>query len=456
MAGIGLRLRRAAISGTYLEAAAAYLSSAVIASGPWLTAVIALSILGSAATTILSYDGRMLLFATITYAFGCSLIVSGGLQMVLTRYLADQLYAGETSIMSPTCSGILLLALPLWILATPFLVWAPFTLVYRLVAAMLFVVLTLIWLVATFLSAARDYLRVVIIFVLSYGASVAGALIVGPHYGVLGCLCGFSAGQVLCLALLLTRIFREFPPVAGLSLDVAGAIGRYWQLGVIGLLYMVGVWADNVVYWFSPSGITIGGFFRISPTYDGLKLIAFLATIPASAVFLVHLETRFYEHYRSFFERIREKGTYAQIAAASDAMRDAMRSGLTVIAILQAVVDTVLFLLAPALFRWLGVSATVLPLLHTVILAVGAQFVLLAVLILLLYLDERDPALLAVVVFAAGNVGASLLTRQLGPNTYGAGYLAASSLAALVGLVYLVARMRHFTYRTFMLQPMQS
>lgn len=454
MAGIGLRLHKAATKGGYLEAATAYLSSAVISSGPWLTAVITISLLGGASASYIGKEDRLLLFATITYAFGSSLVVSGVLQMVLTRYLADRLYLGDSAVLSPTCSGILVIGGPVWLITLPYILLAPFSLSYRLVTAALFVVLTLIWLVATFLSAARDYLRVLLIFVLSYAVSFVGAIVAGHAYGVIGSLTGFAFGQMLCLALMVARIYREFPPLDGLNFAFLSYLTKYWELALVGLLYMVGIWADNVIYWFSPVGIVVGHFYRLYPDYDAPKLIAYLATIPASAVFLVHLETNFYGHYRDFFVHIREKGTLRQIAAAKEGMVESLRSGLATIFIVQGIVDTLLFLIAPALLDSLGLGRGLGGILRIEILAVSCQFLLLAVLILLLYLDERAGALAVVSTFALGNIGATLATTHLGRSFVGTGYLAASVLAALVALVLLVARMRRLEFRTFMLQPM--
>ena len=89
MAGIGFRLRALISSGSYLEAATAYLSSAVISTGPWLSGVIALLILNTTTATYLTRDDRSLLLATIIWAFAASLLIAGGPQMLLTRYLAD-------------------------------------------------------------------------------------------------------------------------------------------------------------------------------------------------------------------------------------------------------------------------------------------------------------------------------------------------------------------------------
>src|SRR5437763_3320947 len=137
-----------------------------------MVSVISLSLLGSVSVAFLSQSYFTLLFVTITYAFSISLVLTGGPQLVITRYLADRLYLNDTTALAPTCAGVLLGAIPLLIVTLPFVILAPFDLGYRLVATTLLLTLSLNWLVIVFLSATRDYRRVVLVFVGSYALSL--------------------------------------------------------------------------------------------------------------------------------------------------------------------------------------------------------------------------------------------------------------------------------------------
>lgn len=454
MAGIGLRLQSVITKGTYLQSLTAYLSSAVISSGPWLSSVIALSVLSTSVVTFLTSDARLLLFATITYAFGVSLIASGAPQMILTRYLADRLYAADTSKIAATCSGMLVAIAPLTLLTLPYLIFAPFPLIYRLLSVSLAITLTYIWLVVVFLSASRDYVRILLIFLLAYAISIAAIAVLGRQFGIIGSLGGFLLGQVVCLALLIARVLREFSPIEGIDFGFLRYLGVYRDLGLIGLLYAVGVWGDNVVFWFSSSGVAIAGFYHLNPVYDSAKLLAYLTTIPASASFLVHLESNFYRHYRDYFKYIREKGTLAQIIAHKEGMAEAAQSGLVRIALIQGSVGTVTFLLAPNLAQFLGTSAQWVQTFRMLTAGVSVGTIMLAVFILLLYLDERGPALRVVGTFTALSLGGSLAALSLGPAFFGVGYLAGALVATTIGLLYLANRLQRLDYLTFMAQPM--
>jgi uncharacterized membrane protein len=456
MAGIGLDLNRLVKRGGYLSASQAYLSSAVIAAGPWMTSVTALAALDWASRGFLPPSSRALLFVTITYAFGASLVITGALQMVVTRYLADRLYAEDEAAVTPAAKGILLTAFPLLVLVIPFAVWGPLDLPYRLAAVNLVIVLCLVWLLTTFLSATRDYMRLVLVFVSSYGVSLLAAIALGRQYGLTGGLLGFNLGQVICAVLLGMHVQHEFPSSAGFSLAFVSYIRKFWDLALLGLVYAAAIWADNVMLWFSPSGLTTAGFFRVFPAYDTGKLAAYLLTVPAAAVFLAHLETNFYKHYRDFFVTCMKSGSsLARYREARDGMRSAVRDGLSTILKLQGFVALFALIMAPELARLLGIPAAHVGMLRWEIVGASFQFVLLVAILLLLYLEVRAATLGVVLLFGAANVGLTLTTVMLGPAFYGIGYAGAALLSAGLGLIVLNRHLRRLDYLTFMGQRMK-
>jgi polysaccharide biosynthesis protein PelG len=86
--------------------------------------------------------------------------------------------------------------------------------------------------------------------------------------------------------------------------------------------------------------------------------------------------------------------------------------------------------------------------------AVGFQVLFLAVLNILCYLDERRAALALGVLFAASNLGLTLVSQQLGPHAYGFGFAAAALIAAIAGMPVLSRKLDRFDRDTFMRQPL--
>lgn len=453
MAGIGFRLRALVSKGSYLEATTAYLSSAVISTGPWLAGVVALVILSRTTATYLTPDDRSLLLATIISVFAVSLLIAGGPQMLLTRYLADRVYANDLASIAPTCTGVLFLNFPFALLAAPFLIFAPFALLYRLLVVTLFLTLTMTWLITTFLSAARGYLRIVLIYVLSYACGAMASLLLGYLSGISGSLAGFMLGQLLCLSLLLGSVYREFPSAQGISWAYLSYLHKYWDLLLIGALYTLGTWIDSLIFWMSPKGETIHGFYHLFPPYDTARFVVYLSTIPAAAIFLIRLETNFYRHYSDFYQFIRNKGTLTDLVRARKGMVAAVRGAAWTILKIQGLIALFLCVIARDLAMFLGLAPRWVLLLRVETLAGPGQFMMFIMMLFLLYLDRRRVVLLVVAIFLLSNAGLTLASLSLGENFYGVGYLTAGWIGAILGWFLLSAHFKQLEYQTFMTQP---
>jgi polysaccharide biosynthesis protein PelG len=467
VAGIGLTLRKLTADGTFLGGAAAYFSSGVISAGPWLISVLSIGLLQGAIAAFLPADDRQLLFATITYAFVSSSILTGPIQLVLTRIVADHIFQHEVRAISSTFTRTLMQSIILLTcLIIPFLVLAPFGLAYRLLAASLFLTVSLIWLALAVISAVRNYLTIVLAFVIGFATSGGAAVWLGRVYGLPGCLEGFALGQVVCLAILIGQIYLEFPQHDPIKTPLYRYWREYWSLGLVGLCYYLGLWAEKLYYWFSSAGTAVHGFYRAFPPYDSAILLAYLLTIPAAAVFLVNLETDFYQHYRTFYMQIvRRKapdgsrlpgGTFEQITQARLGMVKSARTGFWTLLKVQGMIAGFALLLAPDLGRLLGLPEHHLTTLRIAIIAASGQVFVLYAVLLLLYLDRRFQTLAVALVFAASNLVLTFLTDRLMPGVYGVGYLLSTLIAASLGWYLLNAVLAKLDYLTFMLQPLEA
>lgn len=455
MAGIGFRLQALITKGSYLESTSAYLSSAVIACGPWLAGVMGMLIVSRTSAMYLNNDDRMLLLATIVSVFAASLLFAGGPQLLITRYLADCIYLGEIEDIAPTCAGVMFLLLPYGLLSVPFLLFTPFSLEYRLLVVSLFLVQTMIWLIATFLSAARRYGRIVSIFVCCYLVGAGASVGLGYLFGVAGSLAGFSLGQGCCLTLLLTSIYREFPSTRRWNLAYCGYVRKHWDTFTIGVVYNMGIWIDSLIFWFSPHAQIVHGFFHLFPPYDTTKFTLYFSTVPAAAVFMVNLETDFYRQYRRYYQLIMHKGTLKELLQARKGMMMAVRRAVGIICKLQGLIALFLCIIAPDLASWLGPGSQWVWLMRAQACAGLAQILLLVIMLFLLYIDQRRSTLCFVTLFMVCNGGFTLLSLWLGPQLYGIGYLAASLVSVVVGWLLLMSRLKQLEYFTFMKQPVR-
>lgn len=457
MAGIGFELQKAVRQESYLGKIRGYLYAAVISSGPWLLSVVALSLLGAVSATFLSREAIALFAATITHTFALSLVTTGLLQMVVTRYLADELYLNRPESVGPTFVSVLALSCGAqFVVINALLALTELPLGYRLPAAALYVAVSGIWVAMVFLSAARDYLSIVAAFAAGYLTSFLAATLLGSRYGLSAYLMGFAAGQMVTLGLLTARVIAEFEPQRALSLGFARYFRRYPSLVAIGLAYNLGLWADKMVFWLSPAGVDVGSFMDVFQPYDTSFFVASLVIVPALALFTVNIETDFYEHYRGFYDSIQSRLGLQELLAAKRGMARSLRkSYLSLLKVQGASALLAVTVLTP-LTRVLDLPPGYWPLFRVMVLGMSAQVFLLFTVLILLYLDLRGSALAACAFFLAANLALTALTVPAGPAFYGYGFLAASVLGALFSLLLLRERFGKLEYLTFSRQPMVS
>jgi uncharacterized membrane protein len=198
------------------------------------------------------------------------------------------------------------------------------------------------------------------------------------------------------------------------------------------------------------------GPLRASPIYDLPIFLAYLSLIPGMAVFLIRIETDFAEKCESFYLTITRGGTLAQIVDAKRALVESVRGGMLAMLKVQGATTIILLIMGEELLAWVGISPMYRPLLNVDLLAVAIQLLLLAVLNVLFYLDQRKAALRLCLLFVISNILLSGLTLYLGPAFFGYGFALAVLLTAGAGLLTLSRKLDQLECETFMLQPVYS
>ncbi len=456
MAGIGFELRKLLRSQSYLGLLRAYLYASIISSGPWV-----FSILGLMATGIISLGvvtpGRMItqFQVTVTYLIMGSLVLSGGLQLGFTRWVADRLFENRKDLIGGAYLGVMLVTTAVagaFGLAVSLLAFQGVDAFYRVWIVLGFTLLCNLWITTAFLSGLKNYRIIVLLYALGYGASVAFASI-GRPWGIDGLLAGFLGGQFLMWGVMLWLVLRNFPVQSPLSLECFRPGRMYTALLLGGTLYNLGIWIDKLVFWFDPgTSRPIIGALRASTIYDLPVFLAYLSVIPGMAVFLVKFETDFVEWYDEFYKTVRSGGTLGAIVGFRERMQDVVRDGLYQILKVQALTLLSLYTFVPSIFRLIGISELYTPLYMVQAVAASFQVMLLAVLNVFYYLDRRREVVMITAALALLNFSLSLLSIHLGSDYYGYGFAVSILCTLFFGLFLLQGLFRRLEYQTFMLQ----
>jgi polysaccharide biosynthesis protein PelG len=210
---------------------------------------------------------------------------------------------------------------------------------------------------------------------------------------------------------------------------------------------------DKLMFWYFPgTGQQVIGPLHASVIYDFPIFLSYLSVIPGMAIFLVRIETDFVEYYIKFYDAVREGATLDYIERMRNHMVYYVQRGLFDIAKIQGIAVLITFALGGVLLESLGISTLYLPLLYVDVVGAALQVVLLGILNILFYLDQRRSVVLLTAVLPLCNMVFTAISLQLGAAWFGYGFAIAMLVTVLLGIWILNRKLEVLEYETFMLQ----
>jgi uncharacterized membrane protein len=455
VAGIGFELRKILARDSYSATLRAYLYAGMISSGPWVLSILSVLIIGLMSIAVIEPNARVTQFlVSVTYLMSASLILTGGFQLMFTRFVSDRLFEKRADKILPNLIGVQTLVSVLAILiALPILtLFVDESFFYKWLMLANFLTLCNLWLVVIFLAGMKEYNRILLTMLCGYLCMIVAAYFL-RHFHLEGLLWSLLLGHGVLLFVFMFFVLREFPSTRLLAFDFLDRRQVFISLFFTGLFYYLAVWADKYLFWFNPlTSENVIGPLNASLIYDIPIFLAYLAIIPGMAVFLVRIETDFSEHYQQLYDAVREGEALDHIYFLKDQMVYSIRQGILEVFKVQGVTVVLIFLWAPNILDWLGISRYYLPLFYVDLVGVSVQVVLMAVLNVYFYLNRRGIVLALNLLFFVANVALTVLSHQLGPSYYGYGFALSVTIAAFVGMVILNRTLDNLEYETFMLQ----
>ncbi len=455
MAGIGFELRKYLNDDSFSGTVKAYGFAGLISAGPWVLSILGVMLIGIVALSQKVGGREVEQFTTsVTWIMGSSLVLSGLLQLVFTRFIADRLFEGRANIINSNLFGAMLLttlvsgAIGLAILSTIF--HEPLS--YELLMLGNFVTLNNVWIVVIFVAGLKKFKYILYSFAAGYSTTVVLSILLIP-YGMNGLLAGLLAGHAVLLFSMLAVIIPEHPLKDSTTVraDFLKIKQIFPILIFIGFFYNIGIWIDKLMFWFHPgTSEAIIGPLRASLIYDLPIFLAYLSIIPGMAVFLLRIETDFAEAYDGFFAAVRGNASLQEIETLGNEMILAVREGIFQIIKVQGITVLVLYMLGPKIVAWLGISDKFIHLYYIDLVGVAAQVLMLAVLNVLFYLDRLTDAFWLTLTLFISNSLFTWITLQMGPMFYGYGFGLSMTLTAFVGIFLLSSELENIEFRTFM------
>ena len=453
MAGIGFELRKYLSEDSFSGTLKAYGFAGLISAGPWVLSILGVMLIGIVAVSQQVGGVEIRRFTTsVTWVMGASLTLTGLLQLVFTRFVADRLYEGREDIVNANLLGALLLTTLVSGALALGLALALFEepLAYEMLMIANFVALSNVWIVVIFVAGLKRFKLILGSFAAGYLTTIVASVLLLP-FGLPGLLAGLLIGHALLLFVMLGVVVPEYPVGQTVRFDFLRRRAIFPKLIAVGFLYNAGIWVDKLIFWTTPgTSEAVIGPLRTSLIYDLPIFLAYLSIIPGMAVFLLRIETDFAEAYEGFFAAVRGNASLPEIERLGDAMVVAVREGLEQICRVQGATVLVLYLLGPSIVARLGISGDYVHLYYVDLVGVAAQVLMLAVLNVAFYLDRLGDALRLTATLFVTNALFSWISIRLGPEWYGYGFGLSMTLTALLGVLLLAREMENIEFRTFM------
>lgn len=454
MAGIGFELRKILRHDSFVSEIKAYAYSALVSSGPWVMSVACLAVLGALRVPGVAAQDNEIFRATVTYSFAFSLIYVGIYQLVFTRYLADRFYENDERITIATFITFAAFVMAgAMVLAFCFYLAFPLPPLYKMLAVILFEIICMIWVAMIFIAAVKNYDSIVYAFAAGISVSIGAAVLLGRPWGLCGYLAGYTLGQAVILFWLLARVFVEFPPSDSWNSDALAYFRKYWDLAAIGFIYNLALWVDKFVFWLSPDARVIVHAFVTHDLYEIPVFYSYLTIIPTLAIFLIRIETDFYDHYRAYYAKITGKAPLDIILKEKNKMAKMIVRSIRDVFVIQGGITLLCIVFAPELVEMASMNPMHIPVLRICLVGSFLLVLLSITIIVLFYFDLRRRVLVTVSVLLALNTVLSYLTVVGGYQFYGYGFTYAYFIALMFAFYMLYDGVQNLEFITFARQP---
>ncbi|WP_439572146.1 exopolysaccharide Pel transporter PelG [Phreatobacter sp.] len=455
MAGVGFELRKLARRRGILGPVASLGHATVVAAGPWLLTVVALSLIQSRVTLESEWRSSSVQ-ALIIYSFCLSLVATAPITVVAVRVASDHLYLKRffalvplfvaTSLACVACGLVLALVIFAALAGMP-----PQELAF---AALACAILSAMWPAMAFCAMVRRYGAITRAFILGLATSVA-LTTVAERLGTSAAVeaLAFAAGLGLTTILLQANFlgaFSNVPEEAGPPRQVQRQEPlRYGIIALGALLSALALWADTWVMWLGPLRSVSGEGLATAPFYDSVMFMARISMVPALAFLIIWVETSVLDRVLAYIAAIRGTGTLDRILEEASSLQSTVRQMLTNVLLVQLVASCALALLAHTVIEASGLLFQQAGLLRNG--AIGALFhlVFLAATTILLFLDRMNAFAALQGLFLLLNAGLTYLGLLLAPDTAGLGYLVAAAISATIAVLVLEATLENITVLTF-------
>ncbi len=457
MAGIGFELEKSLKKESLLSYVKVYGYSAILSAGAWMVSIISIIMVGY--ISLNSYHNiqettQFQLIVTYAFMFSSSFMLSGFLQLPLTRFIADRVYEEKYGEVLPAYFAtilILLIAGIFIMMPITFYMLPNESLIFKLLTLSVFMIVSLVWIANVLASSLKRYKIVVFSYFITYSFIIILTYFFGKNSIFL--MISFFIGNFALFTILTMLIVKQYPSKKLISFEIFQIKTFYWRLAAAGFFYNLGVWIDKIIFWYHPmTGYSVVGHMNASIVYDLPIFLAYLAIMPGMAIFFYRLEVDFTKSFQGFFNSITQGKPLSTIEYYKNAMNSNVRTIIKEIIVIQSIINIFLYNTAPYIFEKLYIPNLYLDLFYILLVGATLQLCFMTIQALLFYIDKRIETLFLSIIFLILNAIFTYISINLGPQYFGYGYAISLLIVFIIALIIVRKKFWRIDYETFMLQ----
>lgn len=457
MAGIGFQLKKMFNERGLLANVRAYSYSAIVTVGPLALCILLMTVAQQLLISVKTpYAERELFLAATQYALIFSQIITGGFNLIVSRYVADQLFLEKYENILSSMYGVIAICISIGgVGAFIFFSFSPLDLTFKLVSYILFAELIIVWIQCMYVSALKDYMKIVKSFfvgVLISGLAVIICIKFLQIYSGTAMMICLDIGFFFML-IKFTNYIRDFFKVNNFKYFLfLSYMKKHPLLFICGFFYTLGLYGHNFIVWQGEHQHIVEDTFVIAPFYDVPVFFAYLSVLPAMVLFVVSVETNFYTAYKTYYNRILNSFPLKDILSAKRDMFKVLSLELSFIAEIQLFVAVCSIALGLKFLPLLGMTYNQIQIFIIFVLGFLFFIIMYTVVLLLLYYDDQRGASSTTMIYTIGSMAFTLLFLHDGK--YGFAVFITAFFSLLFGLWKLTKYLNRIDYYTFCSQPL--
>ena len=460
MAGIGFELKKVFAKKGFLNSIKGYGYAAVVSTGPMLLGILLLlGIMGLCMLMDVDIHLRELFISMITYTMLASTLVTAVFSQVVTRFIADMLFAEDHEAILPAFWGSISVTLALGsLIYGSYLIISGASFLQGFLCYMLFGELIIVWNAMNFLSALKDYKSIFLSFFAGIAISLStGALLLFLKAPVIeSLLFSVTLGYGVMMIWEIILLHRYFPQSKRSAFTFLKWMDSYLPLALSGLFMIVGMFSHLMIMWHSDIGYQTMGLFYGAPQYDVPSLLAYMTSFITTINFVISVEVNFYHKYSNHYSLYNDGGTINNIKQSEHEMIGTLKTELFYAAFKQLLFTVLIIAVGGYLLDFLpiGFDEIMRGYFRTLCVAYGICAIGNMITLIQFYFTDYKGALIETLVFAITTIVFTLLSLFIPSIYYGFGFLLSSLVFAIVATIRLNYYTKRLPFYILAVQPL--